>query len=156
MDIKYIDPFIQATNHVFNELFNIKPEVGKPFIMDKNQEHEWDVSAIIGIAGETKGAVVLSFPSELAHNLTSRLTGKPVPSPDEDVVDTIGEVVNIVAGNAKKGLEEYRLMISLPSIVTGRNHKIVWPGKNAPIISIPFQSELGAFSLSVVLENIIG
>jgi chemotaxis protein CheX len=155
MDIKYIDPFIQATLHVFDEFFNIKPEVEKPYLLDKNREHEWDVSAIIGIAGETKGAVVLSFPSSLAGILTSRLTGKSEESISEDVTDTIGEVVNIVAGNAKKGLEEYRLMISLPSIVSGKNHKIVWPGKSAPVIAIPFTCEYGSFNLSVVLENLI-
>ncbi|MBN1798925.1 MAG: chemotaxis protein CheX [Spirochaetales bacterium] len=155
MDIKYIDPFIKATVNVFDEFFNVLPEVQKPYLLDKDEEHEWDVSAIIGIAGEAKGAVVISFPAELASILTSRLTGKTVREIDEDVVDTIGEVVNIVAGNAKKGLEEYRLMISLPSIVRGKNHKIAWPGKNAPVIAIPFKSVLGEFNLSVILENII-
>jgi chemotaxis protein CheX len=155
MDIKYIDPFIKATTNVFDEFFNITPDVQNPYLLDKDQDHEWDVSAIIGIAGEAKGAVVLSFSAELASTLTSRLTEKTIEEIDDDVVDTIGEVVNIVAGNAKKGLEEYRLMISLPSIVSGKNHKIAWPGKNAPVIAIPFKTELGDFNLSVILENII-
>jgi chemotaxis protein CheX len=136
-------------------LFNLKPQVQKPYLFDKAGEHEWDVSAIIGIAGEAKGVVVLSFSEDLARILTSRLTGRPKEEIDEDVVDTIGEVVNIVAGNAKKGLEEYRLMISLPSIVRGKNHKIAWPGKSAPVIAIPFETEFGPFNLAVVLENII-
>lgn len=155
MNIKYIDPFIKATENVFDEFFNVKADVQKPYLLEKDQEHQWDVSAIIGIAGEAKGAVVISFTVKLASTLTSRLTGKPVQEIDDDMVDTIGEVVNIVAGNAKKGLEEYRLMISLPSIVRGKNHKIAWPGKNTPIIAIPFTSELGDFNLSVVLQNIL-
>jgi chemotaxis protein CheX len=99
--------------------------------------------------------VVLSFTAELVNILTSRLTGRTISEIDDDVVDTIGEVVNIVTGNAKKGLEEYRLMISLPSIVRGENHKILWPVKNTPVIAIPFKTEFGEFNLSVVLENII-
>ena len=155
MDIKYIDPFIQATLNVFDELFSFKPQVQKPYLLDRGVEHQWDVSAIIGIAGEARGAVVLSFSEGLAGILTSRLTGRAIEEIDDDVVDTIGEVVNIVAGNAKQGLEEYRLLISLPSIVRGKNHQISWPGKSAPVIAIPFNSEFGAFNLSVVLENII-
>jgi chemotaxis protein CheX len=155
MDIKYIDPFIKATLNIFKDFFNVQPEVEKPYIFDKEQNHPWDISAIIGIAGEARGAVVLSFTAELVNILTSRLTGRTISEIDDDVVDTIGEVVNIVTGNAKKGLEEYRLMISLPSIVRGENHKILWPVKNTPVIAIPFKTEFGEFNLSVVLENII-
>ncbi|THB67203.1 MAG: hypothetical protein D6B26_01855 [Spirochaetaceae bacterium] len=34
----------------------------------------------------------------------------------DDAADAIGEVVNIIAGNAKKGLEQYVLTISLPAL----------------------------------------
>ena len=155
MDVKYINPFIDATINVFTEFFGIIPEVQKPYLMKLDEEHDWDVSAIIGIAGQAKGAVVISFTKKMAAKLTSILVKKEIKDVDIDVVDTIGEVVNIITGNAKKGLEEYRLMISLPSIIKGNNHRVAWPSKTIPNIGIPFKTPHGQFTLSVALGNII-
>lgn len=155
MDIKYITPFIDATKNVFKKFFQIEPEALNPYILKRSDNHNWEISAFIGIAGETRGAVVLSFTDHLAKYLTEVLTGGKTVDIYNDVNDTIGEVVNIIAGNAKKGLEDYRLSISLPSIIRGRNHQVVWPGKNIPIIGITFKTIRGYFGLSVGLENII-
>lgn len=156
MDSKYITPFIDSTINTFKELFREEITVKKPFYMDKNEIYHWDITAIIGIAGDAKGAVLLSFKEDVAIFLTSRLTENTVEQVTDEVIDTIGELVNIISGNAKKGLEEYRLMISLPSIIKGTNFGVVLPTKNLPIIVIPFEMSRGIFHLSVCLENIIG
>lgn len=155
MDTKYIEPFIEATIKIFQEFYNETPEVKNPFLFDKEENLNWDLSAVIGIAGETKGVIAISFPKELAVELTKILVGYDVEDIDDDVIDSTGEVVNIIAGNAKQGLEQYRLVISLPSIVKGVNHKIAWPSNSIPIITIPFSISLGTFHVSVGLENII-
>jgi chemotaxis protein CheX len=155
MTVRYIDPFITATVTVFKDLFQLPAEVQKPYLVKPEAAHNWDVSAIIGLAGEAKGAVVLSFTETLARTLTARLMGADTPIAPDMITDAIGEMVNIVAGNAKKGLEQYRLVISLPSIVKGKNHIIVWPARGIPIIGVPFKTTLEPFHLSVGLENII-
>ena len=155
MNIKYITPFIEAVGGAFHQLFDLQPKALTPYLVRKEEILDWDISAIIGIAGEARGLVVLSFPASLAQELTAMLTGTPKTSLDEDVTDTVGELVNIIAGNAKKGLEEFRLLISLPSIVQGQNHQVTWPSGPVPIITIPFSTTRGHFSLSVGLENII-
>ena len=155
MDIKYINPFIDATKNVFKEFFQIEPEALNPYILMRSDNHNWEISAFIGIAGEAKGAVVLSFTNPLAKYLTEVLIGMKTIDIYNDINDTIGEVVNIIAGNAKKGLENYRLSISLPSIIRGRNHQVIWPKGNIPIIGIPFKTGHGHFGLAVGLENII-
>jgi chemotaxis protein CheX len=155
MDVKYIEPFIDATYGVFEDFYKEKPELQKPYLVEKNGKHDWDISAVIGIAGESKGVVVISFNAQMAYRLTSILVGHQVTELDDDVVDSIGELVNIVAGNAKKGFESYKLMISLPSIIKGKNHEIAWPNKQIPIIGIPFKLTDGIFNLSIGLEDII-
>lgn len=156
METKYIEPFIEATINIFKEFYSEELILKTPFLFDKNEDMGWDLSAVIGIAGETKGVITLSFPKELIIKLTEKLVGYPIKNLDEDVIDSTGEVVNIIAGNAKKGLEQFRLVISLPSIVTGEDHKIAWPSNsNMPIVTIPFDTSLGSFHLSVGLENII-
>ncbi|MGL1892080.1 MAG: chemotaxis protein CheX [Spirochaetaceae bacterium] len=155
MDTKYIEPFIEATINIFKEFYNETPIMKNPFLFSKEEDLGWDLSAVIGIAGETKGVITLSFPKELIIMLTQKLVGYDILDIDDDVIDSTGEVVNIIAGNAKKGLEQFRLVISLPSIVQGTSHKIAWPSSNIPIITIPFELSEGIFYVSVGLENII-
>lgn len=155
MSIKYINPFIEATIYVFSKLFYIQPKVLTPYLLTKGEAHEWDISGIIGIAGEAKGMVVISFREFFTTILTSRLLNREVKAITDEVVDAVGEIINIIAGNAKKGLEEYKLLISLPSIVQGKNHQIRWPSGNAPIICVPFETSHGVFNLSITLECII-
>jgi chemotaxis protein CheX len=39
----------------------------------------------------------------------------------------IGELVNVIAGNAVGQIQEYNLDISVPMVVQGANHRIAWP-----------------------------
>ena len=154
MSIKYIEPFVDATINVFNDFFGEQPQAQKPFLLKRDDENDWELSGIIGIGGDSKGVVVVSLSAEMATKLTTRLVGQAVTEVNDDVMDTIGEIVNIIAGNAKKGLEQYRLVISLPSIVRGKSHHVSWP-TGIPIVGIPFTMKDGQFFLAVGLENII-
>ena len=126
-----------------------------PYFMEKESEFTWDISGIIGLTGEARGAVVISMREELAISLTAVLTGKTHKKLDDDVVDAVGEIINIIAGNVKQELEEiYRLVISLPTIVRGKEHSINWPDNQARVICIPFNtSGKDIFILSVALET---
>jgi CheY-specific phosphatase CheX len=52
-------------------------------------------------------------------------------------------------------LLEYRIDISLPGVITGGTYKIRWP-EGVPVVSIPFESELGPFTVNVSLEERVG
>ena len=152
---KYIQPFVDVCESVFHDMLNCELEAERPYFSDKNDTHSWDISAVIGLTGEARGAVVISMEMGLALKLTEILTGSPHTKPDDEVVDAVGELVNIIAGNAKRGLEEaFHLVISLPTIVSGRNHSILWPSDQTRIICIPFKVFDGdSFCLSVAIES---
>ena len=153
MKKEYIMPFVEATQNVFQDFFGVTPELDTPYIVKKEETSNWDISGIIGIAGESKGVIALSINEKLATALVSKLVGKQIKTVDEDVIDTIAELTNIIAGNSKKGFEEYRLKISLPSIIKGKEHEIFWPRQDIPILSIPFTLPEGKFMLFVGLEK---
>ncbi len=153
MKKEYIMPFVEATQAVFQDFFGVIPDLGTPYIVKKEETLNWDVSGIIGIAGESRGVIVFSIDEQAAVSLTSRLVGKKITELNDDVIDTIAEITNIIAGNAKKGFEEYRLKISLPSIIKGKEHEIFWPKQDIPIISIPFTVPEGKLMLFVGLEK---
>jgi chemotaxis protein CheX len=153
---QYIQPFIDVCINVFKEFLGCKLTAERPYFIESHSVDEWDVSAIIGLTGEARGAVVISMKTDLALRLTDTLTGTKHYSLDDEVVDAIGEIINIIAGNAKKGLEEaFRLVISLPTIIEGNKHSVKWPNNQARIICIPFLIfEKESFFLSVAIEAV--
>ncbi len=151
---KYIQPFVDVCESVFRDFLGSELTTERPHFADRNDPHDWDISAVIGLTGEARGAVVISMQKHLALKLTGVLTGSEHSDLDDEVVDAIGEIINIIAGNAKRGLEEsFRLVISLPTIVRGTKHTIMWPTEQARIICIPFRIfESDSFCLSVAIE----
>jgi len=137
---QYIQPFINVCEKIFREFCRTEIRAGRVFFVAKNEyETIWDISGIIGLSGEATGAVVISMKEESAFEVTRILTGKVYNSLDADVTDAVGEIINIIAGNVKKDMEdELRVKISLPSIIKGKAHSIVWPSEKTRIICIPF------------------
>lgn len=151
MQAKYINPFIQATIQLFRDFIGVNVQPQKPHVREDPQNLE-EVSGIIGLAGETAGAVVLSLSREMAIGVISKMEGKPYQALTNDVIDGVGELVNVIAGNAKKDLTAFRIDISLPGVVTGQSYQIHWP-EGIPVIAAPFESDMGSFSVNVSLRD---
>ncbi|MDR2518373.1 MAG: chemotaxis protein CheX [Spirochaetaceae bacterium] len=159
---RYIQPFIKASKHVFKHFLGLEADAELPYFFDKHaiqqKEDDWDISGVIGLAGDAKGALVLSMKKEVAFKITSIVTGKAHTDLDDDVRDAIGELANIITGNAKQGLENVlRLAASVPTIIRGSEHSISWPGKGVhhALICVPFKVfEDDRFILSVTLKTI--
>ncbi|MCL2231100.1 MAG: chemotaxis protein CheX [Treponema sp.] len=154
---RFIQPFIEGSEEVFRNLCNTEIKAGRAYFVSKDEfETIWDISGIIGLSGEAHGAVAISLKEETAFRLTSILTGKEYSVIDKEVTDMLGEVVNIIAGNVKNVFEKkHRIKISMPSIIKGRAHSIVWPSEKARIICIPFTIfETQEFCLSIAVEQI--
>ena len=153
---QYIQPFIKTCTSVFHDFLSMEPEAKMPYFLEKDSSEEWDISGVIGLTGEARGAVVISMKDNLAMELTGILTGKVHQVLYDEVVDAVGELINIIAGNVKQELEDtFRLVISLPTIITGKEHRVNWPEGQARVICIPFSiGEEYTFSLSVALEAV--
>jgi chemotaxis protein CheX len=149
---EYINPFIKASVNLFTQYLGVEVTPGTPYVRSDPEDLE-EVSGIIGLAGETTGAVVLSFSRETAVELVSRMAKKKYQALTNEVIDGVGELVNVIAGNAKQGLTDFRIDMSLPGIVTGKAYSIHWP-EGIPVVAIPFESELGHFSVNVSLRDV--
>ena len=138
--VEYVQPFIEGCQEVFRDLCRTEVEAKRAFFVTVEEfETDWDVSGIIGLSGEASGAVALSFKESTAFKITKILTGKDYTSIERDVTDVVGEIVNIIVGNVKNIFEEkHRIAITMPSIVKGNSHAIVWPTGSARIMCIPF------------------
>jgi len=149
MDVRFINPFISAVRNVFNTMVQTDVSVGKPSLKTGDMESA-DVSGVIGLSGDVTGAVVLSFPKLVACKLASAFAGMELDTGHEDFADAIGELANMVAGNAKKDFAGLSVSISLPSVVVGAGHQIS-QSKTSPQLVIPCQTPLGPFDVEVAM-----
>ncbi len=153
MKVKYVNPFIEATVNLFRNFIGVSVDPQKPHLKEEKDNLE-EVSGIIGLAGETVGAIVISFSRESAIQAVSKMEKSPYRALSKDVIDGVGEMVNIIAGNAKKDLMDFRIEISLPGVITGTEYGIHWP-EGVPIVVVPFDSEIGKFAVYVSLRDLL-
>ena len=151
MKAEYINPFLDSSINLFKAYLKFDVNNKPPYINQDSQNLN-EISAIIGLAGDIVGAVVLSFPRETAITMASRFSGQKHHAVGKEVLDAVGEMVNIIAGNAKKDLVDFRIEISLPGVITGNTYRINWP-QGIPVITIPFESEAGSFSVNVSFKE---
>lgn len=151
LKVEHINPFIGATIETFETMVHTKVVPGKIALL-KGTALQHDISGIIGLSGGAKGTVSLSFPKLTALKAVSAFMGEKVVMMDDSVRDAIGELANIVAGAAKKHLAEYKISISLPTVVIGDNHE-VQGCKGVIPLSVPFESPLGLFNLIVSFKS---
>ena len=126
----YVEPFVEVTVNTFKEFVGVDLIPRHPHFLEPDKNFEWDISAVIGLSGVVKGAVIVSMKEDLAIKLTNLLTGDTRSEIDADVVDAIGEINNIIAGNMKPKVPNGdRIVISIPTIIKGKEHSIAWPVK---------------------------
>jgi chemotaxis protein CheX len=80
--------------------------------------------------------------------------GEEINELNDDIKDAVGELTNMISGQARKELEEIGKLFegSIPSVVSGKNHELL-PMTKGPRIAIPFKTDFGSFTIEVALEG---
>lgn len=149
---EHVNPFILSNLETFAKMVGVEAKPGKP-ILKQDARLDYDISGIIGLSGKVIGTVSLSFPESTALAVCNKFMSANLKEMNAEILDAVGELINIVAGNAKKGLTEFSIEISLPSVVVGKNHRIVEPKGSVGFV-IPFASALGNFHMAVSLKPV--
>jgi chemotaxis protein CheX len=138
VDIKYINPFIIAAQTVFKTMLGISADMGKPILKTINST-SGDVTGVMGLVGDKKGTVAISLRERGAKFVYKTLVGEECESINQDVVDAIGEITNIISGQARKEFEKsgINLNAAIPMVIVGKNVEMNFITK-IPIISLPF------------------
>jgi chemotaxis protein CheX len=151
-NVDYVNPVIEATCSVLRSMLGM--EVVRGAIYCKlNDKPAHDVSGVINLTGAAQGTIVLSMSANVAIEATRILTGDKPERVDATVVDAVGELANIIAGNAKAKLSQLSLSIGLPRVVKGRDYAIAFPEGGTPI-AIPFECTTGPITLEVALVEV--
>lgn len=155
MNVAYINPFLSSTIDLFQHQFGVQAVPAEAYLDARSGAHRWDISAIMVLTGNAIGVVALRLTRLLADKLLVK-SGVEWESEDERealVNGLVGELVNIIGGNAAGKLTELSIDISVPIVVQGKNHTISWPDQN-PIIAVPFSTNIGPFQVNVSIMEL--
>ena len=152
MQVEHINPFVSALKNTFQTMLSCEARRGTLAVKQSTRAAH-DVSGVIGLSGKAVGTVVVSFSTQVALKAASTMLLIEATEVDDDVIDAVGELTNMVAGAAKAELEEFKLMVSLPNVITGPAHEVHFPSEVTPI-SIAFDTDWGPVSLEVGLTPI--
>jgi chemotaxis protein CheX len=147
VSVDYVNPVIQSAVDVFDKMLNCKAKRVDLKLKDSTAPL-YELSAIIGVSGKATGTYVLSLSEKVAIEILNRMVGIEATGLDDDVCDAAGEILNMIAGQAKATLQKLELSISLPSMITGKNHEIRYPS-DVRAICVLFESDMGPFAIEV-------
>lgn len=144
---EYINPVISSTRNVFETMLDCTV-TRTGLMLNETMVPRHELSAVIGVTGKAAGTIVVSMSEVAALGVLDRMVGIKAPEINTEVCDAVGELTNMIAGSAKAQLERLELSISIPNIVSGKNHKIHYPSNVQPIC-IAFDSDIGPFAIEV-------
>ena len=153
MNAELINPFLNATVKVLSMMAFVNPEPGKPFLKT-DKKAVGDISGVIGLTGYRKGVVVLSLSEAAAIKIVSSMLGEEHDGLTEGISDAIGELTNMISGDARRELagKGLKFEAGLPSIVKGKGH-IIESMTKGPTIAIPFTIDGADFVIETSFEK---
>lgn len=153
-DLSFINPVAKSTQSVLKTMAQISEIKKKRVFVTEKDRALGDISGVIGISGPARGNIAISLSSSLATKIVEQMLGLQASDIDEESLhDGIGEVINMIAGQAKAELSvdgKSTFQLSLPTVISGANHRL-HQKSGAKSIVIEFEADGEAFYLHVSL-----
>ncbi len=153
MKVEYINPFIEASQSVLVMMTGIKPELGKVYLRKAPFASE-NIAVIVGLTGQIRGQVVISFCQSSALSIASAMMGgMPLTELDDISKSAISELANMIMGNTATILasRDIGIEITPPSLLMGE--KLLISPTNMQTISIPLVLGNSKIEIDVSLEE---
>ena len=153
MNEQFINPFLNATINVLKIMAFIEAKAGEPFLKE-DQNAVGDVSGIVGITGDAEGTLSITFSASCIKKIVYNMLGEEPKEINDDVKDAVGEITNMISGDARRKLSERGeiLHAAIPSVISGSSHSIKHIS-NGSCIAIPFDTEAGPFMVEVCFNR---
>lgn len=152
MKAEYINSFYKATKDVLKLMLDLDIEMDKPEVA-QGMVSSQDTNVILGVTGDLRGNILFGFPEDMTLEMVRIMSGMQINRVDEFVSSALGEVANIIGGNAITLLasHEYICDIVPPQIFIGQYKSMSMANKKA--ICLPLKSEIGEFSIIIYLTE---
>jgi chemotaxis protein CheX len=145
-------PFVKAVREILDTMAGISATAGKPYVKEDHVA-KGDVSAIVGVTGDKVGTISVTFTRSCAIALVRGMLGDDVHDILQDTQDAVGEVTNMVSGQARAGLRALGISLqgSTPTVIVGDGH-VIRHISPSPVVAIPFASKDGEFTVEFCFD----
>ncbi len=112
-----------ATREVFELMLGAEL---KPGTDDNSDSPPFDITAMVGLAGQLCGVLTIRCSRQTAAQMASKMLGSQPAADSQDVKDAFGEVGNMIAGNFKNKISGMgdACMLSVPTVITGTDYSV--------------------------------
>ena len=153
INVDHINPFLMAASTIMRDACQMEMKIGRPYV--KTTEFQSDsVIIMIGVTGEMRGQVLISFTTPKACQVASgMMMGMPVNELDELAQSAISELVNMLTANVATNfsLEGIQIDISTPTLMKGEFSANVCTDK---VISVEMAANDVVIDMNISLEKI--
>lgn len=152
MRVEYINPFVEATFKILEQVLGEVPVREKLYLKNTSQP-VYGVAVIVGLAGDVEGRVLFDMSAETALSIASSMNGEQLTVMDELVKETIMELANMITASAITKLQDlgYSFDLTPPAIFTGDNMQILNSGVEALIVPVRLQQ--GKLEINVAIRE---
>jgi len=152
MKSEYVNSFYAATKNVFQLLVDMEPKRGDLKVVN-NLSNDKDANVELGVKGDLKGMVLFSFPKNMTLEMVKIMSGMEMDKIDNFASSALGEIANIIGGNALTLLSEhnYTCDIDPPQIYIGNYNRS--PVENEKALQLPLLTPIGEFDITIFLKE---
>ena len=154
MDVKLINPFLNAAVNVLKIMAFTDAKPGRAYLKN-DRKARGDVTGITGISGDAEASLSITFTAGCMKGLMSKMFGDEIEEITPEVEDAVGEITNMICGDARRQLSEnggYKLSATIPTVISGKNHTVKHISEG-PYLAIPFETEGGPFGVEVCFKE---
>lgn len=150
MNEVYVNAFLTPAVHVWEKELAAKLTLSGAESV-ANQYTTNEVTAVIGVSGQLQGNVLYGFTQESARSIAGKMIGQEIVEMDELALSAIGEIANMITGNAATLLSNLgtACAIAPPVIIEPAGSRFTTLG--GPQILVKFASELGPLHIRISL-----
>lgn len=151
MDADIINAFIAAAVEILGTVGAVTATVQKPFLK-KDTLAQGDITSLVKITGNIQGTISVSFSSTCILSIVSNMFGEEITQMDNDIKDAVGEITNMISGQASQLYEKTNAGIkaALSQVLMGDGHPIPHlPG--LPVLGVPVKTEKGDICIEFCL-----
>ncbi|MGM0471237.1 MAG: chemotaxis protein CheX [Bacillota bacterium] len=152
MKSEYINPVLNATNEVLENMLQIEAKQGELEAQDEAISTQ-KANISISITGDLAGSILFSFSEDMALKMVEKMSGMEMDELDKFVTSAIGELANIISGKAMTNLHDgnYCCDIAPPQIIIGDNQTISM--ETSKILTVPLKTDLGKFEINMSISQ---
>lgn len=145
----YLELFAEAARETLKLLLDVDALVTSNQVEDKEPCNR--VNVVIGLVGDLTGEVQYCFPSNTSLEIVKQMSGMEFTEIDEFVTSALGEIANIISGNAVTGLSKQNIVCDIkPPRITENGSDA--PDETTYIFTTKLDSEIGVLDIKLELK----